>query len=349
MRVSIIGAGLAGSACAYFLSQRGVDSVIYDAAADIASGASGNVRGLYNPRFFAEYSPEASFYAQGFMDALPVFERFGAAIEYTPCGAVHLMNTPQKQTRFAKMVDSWPWGRDDMRLLSAAEASTIAGVEVPCDALYVPRSGMVSPRALCGAYIQASGAELRLGSALESHSLQNLLSDSKAVILACGMGAAAFEETADLPLRPVRGQVSLVNEAPALQALRSVVCYGGYVTPGFDGVHCVGSTFERGVDSNAVKDGDNADNLDKLAAAIPALSGRHCVHGARAAVRVTAPGHMPVIGHVCDNVYISAAHGSHGILSSLMGAQIVAAQITGAALPVSDTAMRALSPHRFSC
>ena len=349
MHISIIGGGIAGTACAYFLAQRGASCVIYDQGDDVATGASGNVRGLYNPRFFAAYDAEAQFYASAFQSALRVFEDLGDDIAYDPCGAVHLINTEQKQKRFAKMVESWPWGADDFQILSPEKTSEIMGLPCEYESLYLPRSGMVSPQAICRAYARESGATLKLGARVESKDLPGLLSDSDAVIFTCGMGALNFAPCADLPLRPMRGQVSLIDETPQTRALKTVVCYGGYMTPSFDGMHCVGSTFDRGVDRAAVKDGDHEEIIGKMQDHIKAFqAGSYPCTQARAGVRVGAPGHFPVIGDLGQGMYISAAHGSHGILSSLMGAQILTAQIYGDAPPVAPEVIERLSPHRFS-
>ena len=70
MRVAIIGAGLAGTALAYVLKQGGAEPVIYEASGNIASGASGNDVGLYNPRFTAEQGPEQAFYSDAFFKAI---------------------------------------------------------------------------------------------------------------------------------------------------------------------------------------------------------------------------------------------------------------------------------------
>ena len=108
MKVAVIGAGLAGSACAYFLSRAGVSVHVYERSAGAASGASGNVYGLYNPRFFAEFSPQAQFYAYAFVQAKLLFEGLGDRIDYHPCGVLHVINSDQKNVRFAKMLKSWP-------------------------------------------------------------------------------------------------------------------------------------------------------------------------------------------------------------------------------------------------
>ena len=66
MKVAIVGGGMAGTACAYWLIQAGAECVIYDPHGAVGQEGSGNPLGLYNPRFFAEYVPEAVFYKEAF-------------------------------------------------------------------------------------------------------------------------------------------------------------------------------------------------------------------------------------------------------------------------------------------
>ncbi len=348
MKIAIIGAGLAGCSTAYFLSAAGVECTVFDKAADIASGASGNIAGLYNPRFFAEYNAEAQFYAQAFLSTLDLFEQAGDQINYRPVGALHLMDGEQKKKRFPKMVQNWPWDERLMALVSAEQASDISGVRLEHDALYLPRSGMVSPRLLCAYYMKESGASFQ--PLLDVSNIDDISADYDAVILTSGYGISLFNQTQDFPIKPVRGQISRVQVDGALSGLKCVLCYGGYTTPVSEGCHIIGSTFDRGVDCCVVKDCDNADNLEKLYGAVPSVQNdAYDVIDARASVRVAAQGHMPIIGKVEDGIYISAAHGSHGILSSLMGAKILTSQIRGGDMPLDDEVLSLLSPARFSC
>ena len=48
-----------------------------------------------------------------------------------------------------------------------------------------------------------------------------------AIILACGMGAKHFYP--ELPIKPVRGQVTYVQSEGNLQNLKCTIGYGGYV------------------------------------------------------------------------------------------------------------------------
>ena len=117
MKVNIIGGGLAGCALAYVLKQNGVKPVIYEAGETLASGASGNDVGLYNPRFTASYGTVGQYFSTAFERALEIFKMFGDDIEWNPCGALHLMNDEKKTRRFPKMVDSWPW--DQAQIINA--------------------------------------------------------------------------------------------------------------------------------------------------------------------------------------------------------------------------------------
>lgn len=349
MKVAIIGAGVSGCSIAYFLSKNGVQCRVFEQGLGAASGASGNLMGLYNPRFFADYNAEAKFYARAFLEGLDLFRSAGAAVRHSPVGALHLINTDQKQRRYAKMMDSWGWDERLMQMLSADQASDVAGIDVEYDCLYLPQSGMVSPHLLCRYYLDQSGADL-----IASHEVKDLatlLSDYDSVIVASGYSALQFKQTRHFPLSPVRGQVSYLSANDQLSPLKCVLCYGGYTTPQFDDMHVIGSTFDRGVSHADMKPSDHQDNLDKLYDAHLAKKGAldPCVTGGRAGVRVSAPGHMPIIGQADDRVYVSLAHGSHGLLSSLMGAQILAAQICGHAMPFNRDVLERLSPDRFSC
>lgn len=364
MKVAIIGGGLAGTACAYMLKQAGAAPVIYEAGAALAGGASGNPVGLYNPRFTAERNAESEYFSAAFMLALQTFsslshpEEFttrdlmekgrslrpadvrddSQGIDWNPCGALHLMNDEKKRKRFPQTVESWGWPEEEMRIVTAREASEIAGVEIGHDALYLPHSGTVSPQKLCHAY--ARDVEIHLNAKIEN--LEEVRAD--AVILACSAGVRKFSL---LPVRMVRGQVTQARATARSEKLTSCVCYGGYVSPAHSGMHTVGATFQRWLSHDNILEEDDADNLAKLNAALPGFADGMQVAGQRAAVRTTTADYMPIVGQMAERVYISAAHGSHGILSSLIAARMLAAIIAGRAVSMDSAVLDRVSPRRF--
>ncbi|MCC6597532.1 MAG: FAD-dependent 5-carboxymethylaminomethyl-2-thiouridine(34) oxidoreductase MnmC [Alphaproteobacteria bacterium] len=352
MRVAIIGAGLAGCALAYVLKNAGAEPVIYEAGDTLASGASGNPSGLYNPRLSATFSPEAEFYSGAFARALTVFSALTGLslsqsvaqpdniLDWNPCGALHLLHNEKKDKQFTQTAQNWPAPR--MQLLEAQEASVIAGIEIRHRALYLPDSGTISPRKLCEFYAQ--GVEVHTNAPLSSAAAAGL-EGADILVLACGMGVSHFRP--EMPLRPVRGQLSFAKASLQSVKLRTNLCYSGHISAPLRGMHVLGSTFHKNVNHAHISPDDDAENLLKLEESIPALSGLE-TEGSRAAVRTTSRDHFPVVGRLEDRLYISTAHGSHGILSTLLSAEIIAAMILGRPSPVSEKVRQRLSPARFS-
>jgi len=363
-KVAIIGGGLAGTACAYILKQRGLNPVLFEASDHIAAGASGNAQGLYNPRFSAERSAEAEFYSAAFMTAYRTFETLSKDhdIDFDPCGTVHLMTDDQKTKRFSKMHRKWGWGEAHMSIISAEQASKRAGVDVDFDALYLPEAGVVSPHKLCNAYVH--DVECRLGAAVhdiaqsgQQWMIEGELFDS--VIIANAMGAQSYKQMRWLPIYTVRGQMTEVKSqnktAPEIN-----ICFGGYTTRVKEGIQHVGSTFQKDRDNTDNDPQDNTENLERLFDYVPQLKDKLEVLGARAALRTSSKDYFPIIGAAPDyeewldggqsdmrGLYVSTAHGSHGVVSSIMGAHLIADMIVGAPHALPQNAVAQLAPDRF--
>ncbi len=333
MKVNIIGGGLAGCALAYVFKNAGMEPVIYEAGDRLASGASGNDVGLYNPRITADFDGIWPFYSAAFFRALTVFEEFGELVEWNPCGALHLINSEQKAKRFGNVVKSWGWAEEEMRIVSAAQASAISGIQIDHDALYLARAGTVSPWKLCHEY--ARGVEVHLNAKLDEL-------PEGVTVLACGMGCLSFEGAAYLPLKAVRGQVSYVQETEQSKGLKMTVSYAGYIAPAQAGVHCLGATFQRDVNHVNSLSADNLSNLNVLYQNINSLNGSFSVLRDRASVRTSCKDYCLIFGQLREGLYVSTAHGSHGILSSLESAYLLSdIIISGAEAPP------VFAPQRF--
>jgi tRNA 5-methylaminomethyl-2-thiouridine biosynthesis bifunctional protein len=179
--------------------------------------------------------------------------------------------------------------------------------------------------------------------------------DFEAVILACAKSILDFKTTAWLPLQTVRGQITKCIVSESAPPLKTALCYGGYITPkSQDGSCIVGSTFQKWRDDTTLDAQDDTDNLQKLAAHAPDYVRALTITGARAALRVAAQDRVPVCGQVYDregaaqeNLYISAAHGSHGLLSSLGAAMVITAEICKQQPAFYNETLTSLSPERF--
>lgn len=340
MKIAIIGGGLAGCALAWTLRQIGQDPVVYEAGPELASGASGNASGLYNPRFSALRGPDADFYAAAYSLALRSFEML-EDIDWCPTGVLHLMDTEKKQKRLHRTVTNWNWAPAHMRLVSSDEASKIAGIGLRYNALYLPDGGSVSPKKLCAAYM--GDIDYHLNTPVEN--LEDI--DADITVLACGPAVLKFVPS--LPIIPVRGQVSRVKATQLSTEIKCGICYDGYFMPAQNGVHTLGATFQPDLNHSNIIKQDDQENIQKLAEAIPGLDAGLEVVENRASVRATSRNRFPIIGPApgLDTVYISAAHGSYGILSSLMGAHLLADMILDRPRCLPTNVIAALSPQRF--
>ncbi len=346
-KTAIIGGGLAGTSCAYFLKQRGYEPVIFEANDHLASGASGNPIGLYNPRFFANKSPEADFYIDAYLGVSKLFKTLGDKIDHSPHGSMHLLTTEDKAKRFSKMIENWGLPDQEMRMVHASEASEITGIDLQHGGLFLANSGAIAPAKLCDIY--ADGIEVRLNTPIDVITLNDAwyIGEDKfdSVILACGTGIKHFDQAEWLPVHSVRGQISGFEESPTSRNLKTNINYGGYITPSLNGVHTCGSTFQKWLTHTDVLEEDNDYILDKLTTAVPALDDIKTCVDARASLRTASQDRLPIIGRLpihdlsakevkhLPNIYTTVAHGSHGIVTSYMAAMMIVDEICGEPIP----------------
>ncbi|SDN67009.1 bifunctional tRNA (5-methylaminomethyl-2-thiouridine)(34)-methyltransferase MnmD/FAD-dependent 5-carboxymethylaminomethyl-2-thiouridine(34) oxidoreductase MnmC [Vreelandella arcis] len=202
------------------------------------------------------------------------------------------------------------------------------------------------------------------------------------VVIANAQLANQFAQTDELPLQQVRGQVSEVTLPDGLQAPQRVVCAGGYVSPPVDGVLTFGASFVPNNATNHVTTEDHQRNIDELRQALPdwvaALENAGVVLEAktlagRAAVRAASPdkspyaGPVPVaqawreayralskdaskvpdtIGEHYPGLWISTAHGSRGLSSAPLCAEVIASRICDDPLPLERPLVDHLHPGR---
>lgn len=362
-KIAVIGGGIAGASAAHSLSLRGVSVDLYEGVG-IASAGSGNPRGLFNPRFTAARGAESDFYSPAFALGHRTFSSLQGPHEigFRDCGSLHLVTDNDKARRFEGMSSSWGWHENHLAQLSAAEASEQAKISLTHSALFLPQAGVVSP-ALTVPLLTRSAT-------VYSENVDSLHQKNSgweinarpydAVILACGAGSAKFEQTSWLPIHTVRGQISIVKTSEVTKDLRSNLCYGGYCSIAYDGRHVVGSTFQPWLTDTALREEDHSEIMEKLSMASPDFSKDMTYLGGRAALRVAAKDRVPLIGSVPDKLawekghetdwpalYITTAHGSHGLISALLGAEILTRMILQEPQAAPSSTLAHLSPARF--
>jgi tRNA 5-methylaminomethyl-2-thiouridine biosynthesis bifunctional protein len=345
--VAIIGAGLAGVQMAHHLQQEAdrqkktLCITIYDEKG-IATGASGNKRGLFNPKLTAFKSKESDFYGSAYADFL---RRHQTRVQ--KCGALHLAVDTDKQKRFQSLAQNWEWGEEELSYLSADQASDIAGVTISHEALYLKNSGFISPYELCHSLWQNHWS-LKLEKAVINLDLKQVNGQSfDHIFICCGSNLAEHVPALASSVQIVRGQVGFASATPLSSQLKTNLCYGGYLSMAQNGDHVVGSTFQHWLHDCTYRQEDEKLLLEKCEHAVPALRDQLHIQSGWVGLRSVAKDRFPIGGFFQEGVSFSCAHGSHGILSSGMIAKMVALDLFSATQILPLSVEKALSAHRF--
>lgn len=200
-----------------------------------------------------------------------------------------------------------------------------------------------------------------------------------AVVIANSTAAARFAQTAHLTLRTVRGQITRLSPSDESRSLQHALNYSGYVTPAWQGFHTVGATFHPKRQDTEESAADHAHNLAALRNALPGFpalaNAEEESPGGRVAFRTGTPDYLPYVGPAPDadayraayqdalgkgqlkrnfplgpqhpRLYVNAGHGSRGITSSLLAAEVICHWMLGEPAPVDTETLQALHPARF--
>ncbi|WP_124407780.1 bifunctional tRNA (5-methylaminomethyl-2-thiouridine)(34)-methyltransferase MnmD/FAD-dependent 5-carboxymethylaminomethyl-2-thiouridine(34) oxidoreductase MnmC [Pseudomonas sp. R4-39-08] len=209
-----------------------------------------------------------------------------------------------------------------------------------------------------------------------------LVASAPVVVLAGAAEIKRFPFSAALPLKRIRGQITSLAQTVESRALSTVVCGQGYVAPARLGEHTLGASFDFKSEDLTPTLAEHADNLTLLREISPALL--QALHAdtqsletleGRAAFRCTSPDYLPIVGPLADasafaeaygvlakdarqvpdtpcpwldGVYINSGHGSRGLITAPLSAQLLAAWLDNEPLPLPVSVAQACHPNRFA-
>ncbi|AWL12428.1 tRNA 5-methylaminomethyl-2-thiouridine biosynthesis bifunctional protein MnmC [Saliniradius amylolyticus] len=388
--VCIIGAGLAGANLAYSLVQQGYRVRVFTKG--IADGASGNTQGGFYPQLHAQANTASLLMAQGFEFARRRYAQLldhGHTFEHQFCGVLQLGFNANSDARLQNLLSKGIWPETLLKGVSAERAEELAGLPLPYSGIFFKYGGWINPAQLVRALFDACGEYCQLYSEHELASLEpqdkgwrlefsnGLEYDTEILVLASGAEGAQLDALADLPLRPVRGQVESVPSQGQLNNLKTVLCHKGYLTPALNNRHALGSTYIKGDVNTEARISETESNLSQQAQALKDCDWAQQIGSdgqARASVRLSTPDHLPLVGRVPDyqaqreqyqtlhrfpkaqrytepeqhaGLYVLTGFGSRALCTAPLAAEALACQIGGKALPLTRDQLAALSPNRF--
>ncbi|ROH88021.1 bifunctional tRNA (5-methylaminomethyl-2-thiouridine)(34)-methyltransferase MnmD/FAD-dependent 5-carboxymethylaminomethyl-2-thiouridine(34) oxidoreductase MnmC [Pseudomethylobacillus aquaticus] len=398
-RAIVIGGGVSGTASAHALALRGWQVTLIERHAALAQEASGNPLGMLYPKLTGQDTPLGRLALHAYTFTLRLLQTLNLPADaHARCGLLQLAHRGTQEPEPGQDKGQQPGnGKHQARLdaiaarglpqtlvqrVDAATASHIAGIPLQHEALYFPAAGWVDPAALCTALAAQPGistltcsAALALHQTADGWQLQTSTGvqlEADMVVVANANDCKAFTQTAALPLRPVRGQLSFVPATEASLALKTVLCSDGYISPARAGYHCLGATFVGYETSTEVTEADHLANLDMLQRSAPvmhaALAGK-AMQG-RAALRCASPDYLPLAGPMLDlaalqckvprhsahpsslpwlqGLYVNVGQGSKGLIQAPLCAEWIASHASGEPAPMDTGLLAALSPNRFA-
>ncbi|PJZ53954.1 bifunctional tRNA (5-methylaminomethyl-2-thiouridine)(34)-methyltransferase MnmD/FAD-dependent 5-carboxymethylaminomethyl-2-thiouridine(34) oxidoreductase MnmC [Leptospira adleri] len=179
-----------------------------------------------------------------------------------------------------------------------------------------------------------------------------------------------------LPVKKVRGQLLVLGENENSSRFSSILCAEHYLTPSIEGKHVLGSTFDEFDLDPETRKKDTKELLEYVQNKYPSIKwNEESVLSEIVGFRAQTPDRFPVIGPVVSpreftkiykgidlprnrnktypalktipGLFVFGALGSRGIISSFLGAEILASLILDEPAPVESSLMESLHPVRF--
>lgn len=383
----VIGAGLAGCSTAYSLALRGWQVTVFDSADRPATGASGNAQLALRCRLFKSHTSPAEFFLHSFLFAARQFHKLRkeAGVDWHDCGVLQLSKAMNKRNALNDSDLTALYSEKIIKPLSLADASEKAGTQLRESAWHIPAGGWVDPDSLCRAYLSHPNIELVAGTGItrierhgETWEVENSSSEtsrSEIVVIANSYGAKQFEQSRELPLQAVRGQITELQSSSKSRGLKTVVSGERTVFPAKEHTHVLAASYSS---DNPESIGSSEDNFKNLSLASSSFAdgdflGSDIVAD-RVSQRCNSIDHLPVVGMLPDaaamrkayarltknanaafrssgsylpGLYINVGHGSNGLASCPLSGEFLAALISGENLPLSQAMINSISPARF--
>jgi tRNA 5-methylaminomethyl-2-thiouridine biosynthesis bifunctional protein len=369
----IVGAGLAGAACAWALAQQGLACTVLDGRAGPAQASSGNPAGLFHGTLNPDDGTHARFNRAAALETERVLRQLpGLPGLQRGLLRLELARTPtQMQGLIARL--GLPAGY--VQALDAASAAAASGLDLlQHPAWFYPGGGALPPVAYVAALLAASNATLQMNAQVarlhrdgeQWHVFDvhgRLLAQAPLLVLAGGhQGLRLLHDLAPgLPLAIQRGQLSHLNRV-ALAPKLPVAGLGYALSDQAGGLWC-GATNQDGDTDPQLRAADQAQNIaqwSRLSGVGPVTT--HALAG-RVAWRLSTPDRLPLVGGLPmeaqqqdqprfiarhTGLAVCTALGSRGITWAALCAQVLAAQVTGTPVPLEASLLDAIDPARFA-
>lgn len=331
--VTIVGAGIAGAALAQHLARHNVPCRVLESGAK-AGGASRLPATLLHGRLLAEQGASGSVRAHAASYAHAIcLDQPG----YTNTGVLQVATTQAEFERIQKVFQAnasvEPW----LELYNSAQASELGNADY-IGGLHDTQAGLVQLGQLLPALLDNTNIELAPFSPVDL----STLSLEKPAVLACGLSTRLAPAAKFLELTAVAGQLDLVRVAKTPQLPLAGASYQLPIPPlenSNGGRHVwIGASYEQRPWSPQQASEHNLVQLQNQP---------HQWLARARGIRCVSSDRWPVAGQVAEQLWVSTAHGSMGMVSAQQSASIIVSNLLGIFAPMRAQEEAQLDPQRF--
>ena len=386
-KVIIIGAGISGASTAHSLALRGYSVVIYDKNPDVALEASGNYQGMLYGTFSAQNNPTQELSMLGYEYSLKLIKNLLKENEdYGISGLCDLSYNDKEFIKHQKLLCA---KYNFIQEIQQPNLDLIAGTPINCQhAILYPNSVWLKPRKLVKKLLSHPNIHVTCNTNItklaqdnttqnwQIFNAQNQLIDNASCIVLCNAHAVnELEQTKLLPLRKIRGQISVI---PGDIGIKSVICSDTYITPINNGYFCCGATFKFNDNDLSIRESEHEENINKMSIYVPQLA-QYMQNITNAQIigqanyRTSTHDYLPLVGAIAKytefincykkleldanywietpcpyhhGLFLNIAHGAKGLLTAPICGEIIAAQINNQNI-ANTTLLQALHPNRL--
>ncbi|MCJ0830319.1 FAD-dependent 5-carboxymethylaminomethyl-2-thiouridine(34) oxidoreductase MnmC [Acinetobacter sp. NIPH1876] len=347
-QIAIIGAGIAGLSAAWAFAQRGHQVTVYEQNEPL-SGASGNPLALLNPKLCPIEQAHEHLMTLSWQHALNFYPKF-KAFRPIQVQQIALKNADE----LLGLADQYP-----VAVLSTQDQQDVTP-ETGYPSLTLHQAGAVSPQQLRDEILLHPNIKIekakisRLNNVDKQTELwqeQQLIATVDDVIVCCAKQSAELFENYPV-LKPIRGQVSWVENREQALTLDQAYSYGGYCMQLDAAQLILGASFYPNREDVEVLAEDHVHNYELIHSVFPEyaqqLASTETWQG-RASVRAQSLDYFPLLGKMQNHqqIYTFAGLGSKGFLFAPLCSEVLAALVLGELCPIPQSLLDKLNPQRF--
>jgi tRNA 5-methylaminomethyl-2-thiouridine biosynthesis bifunctional protein len=372
--VTVIGAGISGCTVAAALKKRGFEVTVIDRHGHAGAEASGNPEGIVYPKLSPrdDLLPRVNLAAIQF--ASNYYQPFWDSGLGRQCGVLVVPENDKARSDFKLISQRYAEQTEMVETIAHEQLEELSGVPLHAEsALYFPKLGWLPPQLICEQLLELNDIPLvqadiqgleyseEQGSWQLHDTNQQRVIESETVIIASAFDCKQFSQTAYLPLRKIRGQITQLPCTTESRKMKMVICGECYITPAENGLHGCGATYNKDLFTTELRDIDHQTNLAQIAATdagLAAVLGQPAKNSltGRANFRCTTSDYLPIAGPVPDraamledyailrrdaktlmttpgaylpNLYVNCGMGSRGLSYAPLTAELLAAEIAG--------------------